>query len=248
MRSRMSALGVILLFASLVTAADKQLVERAKAATVLLYSQDESGSMRMRCTATAFEKTQAGYRFVSAAHCIGNDDTQKEKVADASNIPFYVTFDATEVKTFYAAAVTGVGYQHRGDDFATFDVATTGDWPTIPLGDEKKADEGDEILNVASPLGLGKQVFHGSIAKLELDRPIVEGDINWKGSMTLQLPGTDGGSSGSAIISADQKAIVAFLVGTIGGSTIIAIPISKFHKFREQAAAGKYKYARDKDD
>jgi hypothetical protein len=91
-------------------------------------------------------------------------------------------------------------------------------------------------------MGLGKQVLMGNIASVFLDRPIVQGDINWKGSMTLALTGVNGGSSGSAIVSDDQKAIVAILVGTIGETTITAIPISKFKAVRKAVAAGLYKY------
>src|SRR6185437_16409846 len=46
------------------------LVERAKHATALLYSQAENGGMAMRCTATAFAKSSTGYDFVTAAHCV----------------------------------------------------------------------------------------------------------------------------------------------------------------------------------
>ena len=226
----------------------KEFTEKAKNATALLYSQDASGSMRMHCTATAFEKTKTGYQFVSAAHCIGSDDTQKERVAEYRRIPFYITFDETDLKTFYAAKVVAVGYQHRGDDFAIFELSTDEQWPTIPIGDERKEEEGNAVLNIASPLGLGRQVFHGNISKLELDRPIVQGDINWKGSVLLQMPGTDGGSSGSAIISEEQEAIVAFLVGTIGGSTITAIPASRFTEFRQRISEGKYKWVVKDED
>lgn len=218
--------------------------ERVKQATALLYSQDESGGMKMRCTVTAYKHEGEKYRFVSAAHCIGNDDTTKEKVADYKNTPFYITFDESTTKVFHRTRVVAVGYQHRGDDFATFEVESKDAWPTIPIGDERNEDEGNPVINVASPLGLGRQVFHGSISKLELDRPIVKGDINWKGTVLLQMPGTDGGSSGSAVISTKQGAIVAFLVGTIGSTTITAIPASRFEGFEKTSAAGKYRWAR----
>ena len=91
-------------------------------------------------------------------------------------------------------------------------------------------------------MGLGTQVFHGTIASVYLDRPIVEGTINWKGSMTIAIFGINGGSSGSAIVHEGQKAIVGILVGTIGGTTITAIPVSRFHAVRKAVAEGKYKY------
>lgn len=231
--------------------ADSSLIDQTYRAVALLYSQDQSGSMKMHCTATAFEKTRDGYRFASASHCIGNDDTTKERAATAANQVFYITYDLAKHKLFYPATVTAVGYQHRGDDFATFDVETKEDWPIVPLGDEQKEtvtdQEGAPVLNVASPLGLGKQVFHGYISSLNLDRPVIEGDINWKGSMLLQIQAGPG-SSGSAIVSVKQRAIVGFLVGTVGGSNIVAIPVSKFKAFREAVKDGKYRwYAPEKE-
>ena len=229
---------------------DKALVEKAKNAVVLLYAQDASGAMTMRCTATAFERDRVPadngvftYHFISAAHCVGSDDTTHEKSASATNIPFYVTFDETHAaKTFHPASVLWVGYQHRGEDFAVFEVKTREDWPTIPLGDEQQEKEGASFINIAAPLGLGKQVMYGTISMLVLDRPVIQGDINWKGALVLQLPGVQGGSSGSALISDTQQAIIGFLVGTIGEGTIIAIPVSRFRAVRKAVDAKKYKW------
>lgn len=224
----------------------ESLTERAYNAVALLYSQTEDGTMRMHCTATAFEKIATGYLFATAAHCVGNDDTQHERAAKADNIPFYVTFDEPKDKTFYPAKALEVGYQHRGDDFFVFRVDTTQHWPIIPLGDERtidiKNDRESAIINIAGPLGLGRQVFHGRISLLVLDRPAIEGDINWRGSMLLAISAGPG-SSGSALISEHQEAIVGFLVGTVGGTNIVGIPVSKFKRFRALYAQGKYRYA-----
>ena len=231
-----------LILPTVVRADQKALTLRAKDAVALLYSQSASGTMDMHCTATAYQKTPTGYLFVSAAHCIGSDDRQKEKSA-RSDKPFYITFDEVKtMKKFYPARIVWVGYQHRGEDLLVLSVDTTEKWPTIPIGDEKVLADGAAILNVASPLGLGKQVFHGIIASLFLDRPVIEGDINWTGSMVLQLAGVGGGSSGSAIISEEKEAIVGFLVGIIGGSTIIGIPASRFHAVQRAIDAKTYRW------
>jgi hypothetical protein len=74
-------------------------------------------------------------------------------------------------------------------------------------------------------------VFFGRITLPKLDRSVVVDDINWTHSVLLQLPGTNGGSSGSAIVCLDQHAVCAFLVGTLGGTTIVAIPVSRFKDF-----------------
>lgn len=237
------------------SARDKKLVERVKASVAILYSQDSSGGLNMHCTVTAVEqltkesvvddkktKVITGYHFITAAHCIGPDDTSKERAADTKTTPFFITYDQTAVKTFHAAHPVFVGYQSRGEDFAMFRVNTSEDWATTPLGDEKKASDGDEIINVSAPLGLGKQVLVGSISSVFLDRPLIQGDINWTGTITLSLPGVNGGSSGSAIVSEEQKAIVGFLVGTVGGETIVAIPVSRFISVRKAVEAGKYRW------
>lgn len=227
---------------------DKVLVEKVKGAVALLYSQDESGGMKMHCTATAFEKTSKGYHFVSAAHCVGTDNVAKETSASPTNTPFFITFDEVgKAKRFFPANVVFVGYQHRGEDFAVFNVETEEKWETIPIGTELKEQEGSSFINVASPLGLGRQVMYGTISNLFLDRPLVEGDINWKGTLVLQMSGVNGGSSGSALVSDEQKAIVGFLVGSVGGSTIIAIPASRFSEVYKAVKDQKYKwYSPDK--
>lgn len=242
MRAALLSLILCLSAAFPIRAADEALVARVSKAVVLLYSQDASGGMVMHCAGTAFEKTPTGYLIVSAAHCIGNDDTAKEHTATGVNIPFFVTFDETAaVKRFHPAKVKWVGYQHRGEDFAVLAVTTSEVWETIPLGDEKSLKDGAKIITIASPLGLGKQVFEGSITSLYIDRPIVQGDINWRGSMFLDI-NVGGGSSGSALISEKQEAIVGFLVGTAGGSNVVGIPVSRFKAVQQAIADGKYKW------
>lgn len=249
MRKIIAFLGCIALLvfatpASALDAKDKTFVEQAKRAVGLLYSQDEAGGLHMRCTATAFEAVKGeGYNFVTAAHCVGSDDTQKERSASPYDTSFFITFDERGAeKKFYPAAPAFVGYQSRGEDFAVFSVKTKETWPTVALGDEKAIADGAAYWNIASPLGLGRQVFDGVVSSVYLDRPLIQGDINWKGTLVLQQTGVNGGSSGSALISKDQRAIIGFLVGAVGGSTIIAIPVSRFKSVYSAVLDGKYKY------
>ena len=213
---------------SAISTTETAFLHKIQNAVALLYSQEENGNMRMRCTATIYERTPKGYRFVSASHCIGPDRRDKEWSADADEVPFFITFDESTTKRFWPAEAVFVGYQSRGEDFAVFEVVTTETWPIIPLGDEQKEVVPAPYWNVASPLGLGKQVFSGSITSLDLDRPVKQNDINWQHSLVLQQAGVNGGSSGSALISRSQQAIIGFLVGSIGESTIVAIPVSRF--------------------
>lgn len=228
---------------------DKLFVENAKNAVGLLYSQDESGGMHMRCTTTNFEKTSKGYQFVTAAHCVGSDDTGKERSADPYKTVFFITFDEVKAeKRFFPASPVFIGYQSRGEDFAVFSVETKEKWPTVALGDEKKISDGAQYWNIASPLGLGRQIFEGVVSSVFLDRPLTQGDINWRGTLVLQQAGVNGGSSGSALISKEQHAIIGFLVGTIGGTTIIAIPVSRFIEVQKAVKDQKYRYWNSQQD
>jgi hypothetical protein len=212
-------------------------------ATALLYSQTEDGGMKMRCTTTAYAHDKDTYHFVSAAHCVGMDDTDHERV-QVDRVPFFITFDTNGERKFYSAKLVAAGYQHRGDDFSIFTVESKDSWPTVPLGDERDESLGAEIINVASPLGLGKQAFHGYISSPFLDRPVTDGDINWAGTMLLQL-NVGPGSSGSAIISVKQAAIIGFLVGTVSENdtpNVVAMPVSRMKKFMSDIAAKQYKW------
>ena len=236
-------LSAVLAFPASLRADDRAFVEKAKKAVGLLYSQDAQGGMQMRCTATAFEKVPKGYLFATAAHCIGSDDVQKEKSASPFKTSFFITFDERLMaKKFFHANPVFVGYQSRGEDFAVFEVDTTEDWETVTIGDEKDIKDGAPYWNIASPLGLGVQTFEGIISSMFLDRPLVEGDINWQGTLVLQQTGVNGGSSGSTLISKETKKVVGFLVGSVSGSTIIAIPISRFVAVSKAVAEKKYKY------
>jgi len=208
-------------------------------ATTLLYSQDSAGGMRMRCTATAIEKTKTGYVFVTAAHCGAVDDTDHKTVSPEKTF-FYITDDAITDKTFLKADPIGAGYRHRGDDFMLFAVNTDKIFPVVSLGQDPVVLE--PVVNVASPLGLGKQVFVGTVSRAALDRPIVEEDINWTGAVTLQLFGTDGGSSGSAVVCLDQRAICAFVVGSVDKTTMIAMPVSRLKTVIDGIKNKTYQY------
>jgi hypothetical protein len=249
MRRSLIAL-LLCLIASPLRAADKKpdpdLNALALKAVALLYQQKDSGSLTMLCTATAFERTSKGYLFVSAAHCVGDD--KRQLAADPSDANFYITLDDPTNKTFYAAIPRGVGYQHRGDDFSYFEVITKDQLAIIPLGDEAKEEVGGDVTNVSSPYGLGKQLFHGSISSLRLERPVIVDNINWRNAIMLQISGPGPGSSGSAIVSQSQKKIVAFLVGTVGGTNVVAIPVSKFIEFRASVEKGKYKWFKPNAD
>lgn len=208
-------------------------------ATALLYSQSEDGSMKMRCTTTAIDKNAKGYEFVSAAHCACEDNTDKTTVSPEKTF-FFVSLDEQATREFMKAQPIGCGYRHRGDDFALFQVDTQRTFTTVPLG--KDPDNMSQVVNIASPLGLGKQIFSGIVSAASLNRPVVSGDVNWTGAVLLQLFGVNGGSSGSSVVCLDQRAICAFLVGSIGETSMVAMPVSRLIKLRSELASGEYRY------
>lgn len=208
-------------------------------ATALLYSQEEDGGMKMRCTATAIEKNATGYIFVTAAHC-GCEDNADKKTVSPEKTFFYLTSDDRDAKTFIKTKVAGCGYRHRGDDFMLLQADTTQTFPVVSLGDDPIVLE--QVVNVASPLGLGKQVFAGSVSSAKLDRPIVENDIDWTGAVLLQMFGVDGGSSGSSVVCLDQGKICAFVVGSIDKTTMTAMPVSRLKTLQKGLANKTYKY------
>jgi S1-C subfamily serine protease len=178
--------------------------------------------------------------FVTASHCVSESDETHERV-DVMKTQFFITFyEKSADKKFYKAKLLMAVYQPKGDDFSILSVDTTDTIPVVSLGDEKLDETGLPIINVASPNGLGKQVFHGSISSLYVDRPFIQEDINWQGVMLLQVQ-LGPGSSGSAIVSTKQEAIIGFLVGHQGGNSF-AMPVSRFKVFRQAVLDGKYKY------
>ncbi len=224
---------------------DDQWVEQVfYPATVLLYKQDGQGNMKFSCTATAFEKKEGGmfgsdtYRFLTAAHCVGEDDVKAGKI-EYDKRPVYITTDASDEKKFLKATVLYAGMQTAGDDFAVLEVKTREKFPLVPVGKDSESVIGEAIVNVAAPAGLGKQVFMGRVTSPKLDRPVEQSDFSWTGMVMIQLPGTNGGSSGSSVVCVKQRAICSILVGIASG-THISNPISRFSKFYEANKAGKY--------
>ena len=208
-----------------------------------LFVEDVSGSMHMTCSATAFSKTILPgtptvykYRFASAAHCVsGDSDTQQKQEK------FFISADARGEKTFTAAKLIEAGDKSKGDDFSLFEVTTGESYEFIPLGDEKPLALGDPIISVADPYGLGKQYFQGYVSDKALDRPPLDASVViWTDLMTIQIGGGPG-SSGSSVVSVDQKAIVGFLVGATYDVGKLCVPVSKFKAFVEAVDSGKYK-------
>ena len=228
------------------------LVSQVYGSVVLLYAQDDSGNLKMRCTATAYRTLadvdnakkikpkviRQGYRFVTAAHCVSGETDSEQKLGK-----YFVTLDTAGPKTFIPAVLVEAGDKKKGDDFSIFDVVESDSKiPIVPLGTSDSVSLGENVINVAGPEGLGKQFFIGYVSEKHLDRPPLDaGDVQWTDVMLVSIGGGPG-SSGSAIVSVAQKAIVGFLVGSKGGQGgFIVVPVKKFIDFEKAVDAGTYK-------
>lgn len=205
-----------------------QFADKLYQATALLYRRDKSGDLSFSCTATVFEKTDIGYWAVTARHCVKDDSTRYFLVFDEGADAPYVRADVLFISPDTDAAVLGL--------------VTSQDLPVIPLGDERIEPIGAPIVNMASPSGLGKLFFHGFI----VSKKLVEREQNKSeivDPIVLQIPSA-GGSSGSAVVSESQKAIVGILVAIYipqngGVIATLAVPATQVSKNVADFKAGK---------
>ena len=224
-------------------AAAKSLVEKARDATAMLYSQTTDGGMQMHCTATVFEAFERddrkGYLLATAAHCVAVDDLMNSRVK-ISGASFFISFDEVMKKVFYPVHVEAAGYQSRGDDFAVLHAYTEEEWDILELGDISSLEPMEEVLNVSAPAGLGLQVLKGHISLVNIDRPVKARGLNWQYAMLANL-GSGPGASGSAVVSIKQEKIIGFVVGNIvGNPTTVVLPVSRFALFIQLARLGQY--------
>ncbi len=196
-------------------------LKNAYEATFLLYRQDAGGNMSASCTATAIIAGQGGYALLTAAHCMSDDYI------------YFVTRDEVNPKVFYQVDAEMCGKKGSGLDFCFLHVTTTDKFVVVPLGVNPGGIGGQAVASIESPLGLGKQVFRGSVASPHVKRPILLKDKNgiegdWYNYILLQLPGVNPASSGSALLCMGQRAICGVVVGVMAtpmGSEQVAQPI-----------------------
>jgi hypothetical protein len=205
-------------------------------AVYTLYLQRYDGGYRMLCTTTSFRDPSLGknkYRFASAGHCVEQMDIMQRIFfgAQDTNAPatYFIARDEKEdAKVYYRASVVARGKGEKGDDFAVFEIDTKDLIPTMPLGDDPVDAIDQPIVNVANPMGLGTQVFHGNISRTFLDRHLGPDNDDWYGDLLVQEFGVNGGSSGSAMVCEKQRAICGFIIGVVGDTTMVATPVSRF--------------------
>lgn len=227
----------------------EQVDQKVMNAVVVLYGEMDDSSKHMFCTGTVFEHIGNKYRIVTAAHCVSDDDLLRSKAA-AMPLRWYVSFEGDkEDGSLLEVRLVGVGFQTNGDDFAVLELQSDKKFPVIPLSLTDPS-VGEEFVNVASPMGLGKQLFYGQVSSDPLKVPIVNGTINWRENVLVQTQ-SGPGASGSSIIDRCTGKIIGILVGSIaypnrGTPNVVVVPVSRFRKFYDGIKNGSYKYF-DKD-
>lgn len=234
------------------------LEKKIMAATGVLYAvapvRDDSGRVNMAnisiCTATAFARHGNVYSFVTAAHCVGQAgpttkdlfpcDDPDYKFIRLMPCQWYICLnDLKEIQVMRPVELSAIGHEHYGHDFAVFEVILPHPIPTIPLAlcDPRV---GETVSNVAAPLDLGKQLSRGYVTA---ERPY--GRKKFEKLAFFQLNAAPG-SSGSAIVSHKQEAIIGILVKAISSETSMqiagALPVSAFRKFLKKIDSGRYPY------
>jgi hypothetical protein len=175
--------------------------------------EDNTVMPEPECAAQSFQKIPRGYLLLTAAHCVVEERSAgfikfDEIVVDNRLFVDYGNPDAS--RKFIPVTIKLVGDLRNGYDIAILEMDTTAVLPVIPLGDESTLDMGDKLVSVSGPEGAYvKFWFEGylSAKKSQIDPALVRDRLGWKNLEFIEMGGTFG-SSGSAIISVDQRAIV----------------------------------------
>jgi hypothetical protein len=188
-------------------------------ATAVMYGKHgEKGKEFPLCTATAFKRTEDGFLFVSAAHCV--NDVPKDGIVLLGD-------DQPDGKRF-VAEVVAYGDERDRFDFSVLKITAPSDAFTVmPLGNNP-SQIGEPIFSISSPGGVGRSYIAGYIAMTDIPKPTPVGDgVDWQHNI-LNFQGNEGpGSSGGTIVCENQMKVCAIVIGhTTGGQ--IAEPIERF--------------------
>lgn len=207
-------------------------------AVYTLYTQKDDGGYDMHCTMTAFKSKPEGkkfrVRFVTAGHCVQKLPQVVKILFDAEDIEtsyFVSQDDSQDEKVYIRAKLIAKGNLSTGNDFAVFEALTSVNVPTVPVGVDPTSIFDEPVVNVADPMGIGLQVFDGKVTRLSLDRHTGPAGSDWYGDILVQMHGVNGGSSGSSMVCRKQRAICGFIIGSFDGTTMVAVPVSKFSKW-----------------
>ena len=210
------------LFLAVATASASPTIEDSVA---LVFIQAEDGGMIMQCSATAYDKKDGETLYLTAAHCVTKVNEKGDDEVMGDDAPLFLSADELNVKKYVRAKLVEVGKRAKGYDYAILSAKL--DLPTVPLGDERLEPPHTDVYTVGAPTGIGKAYDKGVLSMRYIDRPMYLEDakINWAGTMLVRIQ-TEGGSSGSAIVSATTNTIIGVLVGHKASLTV-AVPISR---------------------
>jgi hypothetical protein len=168
------------------------------------------------CTAHAFQKTDNGYLLLTAAHCVITEHkglfAYDEPAADGMLSVAYG--NPGDNRPLIPVTIKMIGNWREGWDIAVLNMDTKIVLPVIPLGDDTKLEMGDRLVSVSAPMGgQVKYWYEGymSANRNQIDPSLGRTIRSWRYSIFVEIPGYSG-SSGAAVISVDQQAIIGIFV------------------------------------
>ena len=215
---------------------DKKLEKQMYAATGRLYLEnpEQPGEWRDICTIWNVAKTADGYEAVTASHCITLADRYTAEES-AKTLHFKATYnepiDGLTPPELNDIRIIAVGSDNTLEDFALIDVKTNQKLPVLKLGNSDDIKNGDKVLNCSVPFGGPiKGIYDGIISATVLRLPDTPEFAGIGGTIVFQSAGPAPGSSGSAVLSVKQGAVIGVLVrdGAIG---VLADPVNLLKAF-----------------
>lgn len=198
-----------------------------------LYAQGDSGNLNFNCTATAVERREGKIVVLTAFHCASRGTS------------YLISFDR---RTFYPLRLWKIPHEEVDaqkhprthnepkTDMAMFLMEDDPRISVIPMGDDSTLKPGRKITMVGYPLGITKTHYEGIIAG-RLEKP----GADLHGYIVLQIFGAPG-SSGTAVIDQETKAIVGVLTGAaqaiVGTPVLFATPI-RYRKYLMEVQRNK---------
>ncbi|PIT88078.1 MAG: hypothetical protein COU29_03630 [Candidatus Magasanikbacteria bacterium CG10_big_fil_rev_8_21_14_0_10_36_32] len=219
-------------------------------ASFVVYGFSKDGEHKnIQCSATVFEKEGNIYRLITSAHCLVEDE-QYDGIVRVLPYNIFIAHNSLD-SLIFSARLVAIGFQGRYDDFAVLQAEIVDDTiPAIPLA---KSDPviGEEVVNVSFPSLVGRQLVRGitMIEQVEISSGEMKGD-----KVTVFDLTSGSGSSGSAIVSREQKAIVGVLTGGYSqegqllNETTVGLPVSKFRIFWEAVKADEYPWYQSSEE
>lgn len=206
-----------------------KLEKQAYNATGVLFAiNPRTGNNTRLCTVWNVAKIADGYEVATASHCATVDLQYPQ-----GDLKFSVSYDDPQEGVVptdtVPARLIAFGDQVNGEDVSLFDVQTTEKRPVLKLGDSGKIKVGESIINASVPFeGIDKGIYKGTIA----GNSVVNEDPEVNGVIHAVIQGAGPGSSGSAVLSEKQKAVVGVLVmGSLEQSVVLCVPVNVLKNF-----------------